>query len=357
MAQFDTRTAHRAGLRLFSSLTLLLSLLSSLAAAEAPDRFAEQLAPVREKAAQMPRLYSLLVQYQGELVVEDYFNDRDRDDIANIKSASKSILSALVGAAIDRGHLKGVEQTLGDFFPQRLAGEENAVKRTITIEDLLTMRSGLETTSRYNYGRWVLSDNWVDFVLNQPLQQSPGKAMDYSTGNTHLLSAILVKATGTSTLEFAREVLARPLGFHLADWPTDPQGIHFGGNDMEMTPRQMLRVGEMYLNDGVYEGRRVLPAQWVERSLTPHTLSPRHNGERAYGYGWWLSNLAGYPAAFAWGYGGQFIVLVEDLDLVIVTTSSSYPGEGRRQHTRAIYNLVEHELIARIGQLHEQAQE
>ncbi|MDC0598278.1 beta-lactamase family protein [Gammaproteobacteria bacterium] len=301
------------------------------------------------RASQMPRLHSLLVSHQGELVVEQYFNGRDEDDIANVKSASKSIISALIGAAIDRGYLNGVDQTIGEFFPNELSGESNTAKREIKIEDLLTMQSGLETTSNRNYGRWVLSNNWIDFTLNQPLENTPGTVMQYSTGSTHLLSAIITKATGKSTLEFAREVLGQPLGFYLGAWPTDPQGIFFGGNDMEFTPKQMLRIGELYLNRGAYNGRQVLPAEWISATFVDRTISPRDEGRRTYGYGWWIRDMAGYRTTYAWGYGGQFILIVDELDLIIVTTSSSNPGSDRRRHTRGIYDLVEYDIIAPLA--------
>jgi CubicO group peptidase (beta-lactamase class C family) len=210
------------------------------------------------------------------------------------------------------------------------------------------MQSGLRTTSNRYYGAWVLSPDWIEFALSQPLEERPGGRMRYSTGNTHLLSAILTQTTGESTLDFARKALGAPLGFRLAAWPTDPQGIYFGGNDMELTPRQMLVFGELYLHGGRAGGRQVIPAKWVEASLQPRTESPREGG-RYYGYGWWIRTMAGVQTPYAWGYGGQFIVLVPALDAVIVTTSSSTPGDDRRAHTRRLYDLIEHDVIAPLG--------
>jgi CubicO group peptidase (beta-lactamase class C family) len=173
--------------------------------------------------------------------------------------------------------------------------------------------------------------------------------MEYSTGNTHLLSAILTKATGQSTLEFAREVLAKPLGFDLPPWPQDPQGIYFGGNDMEMTPRQMLAFGELYLNEGRANGAQIVPRDWVEDSLAQRAQSRRERN-RYYGYGWWIREMAGHETRYAWGFGGQFIVLVPTLNLIVVTTSSSNPGPGRRAHTQRMYDLVEHEVIETVSE-------
>jgi CubicO group peptidase (beta-lactamase class C family) len=159
-------------------------------------------------AAEMPRLHSLIVSWRGQVLVERYFNGARASRPANIKSASKSIISALVGIAIDGKMLTGVTQPIGPFFPE-LSSPSDAAKRGIELEDLLTMRAGLESTSNRNYGAWVQSRNWVRFVLSRDLLERPGVQMEYSTGSTHLLSAILTKATGMSTWQFAQDT-ARP---------------------------------------------------------------------------------------------------------------------------------------------------
>ena len=303
-----------------------------------------------ERAAMLPRLHSLLVSWQGDLVLERYFNGTRPTRPANIKSASKSLISALVGIAIDRGLIESVEQPIATFFPNALQNEEAAPKREITIADLLTMRSGLESTSNRNYGAWVQSRNWVEYALNRRLARPPGAIMEYSTGNTHLLSAILTKVSGKSTWQFAQDELAEPLGFQLARWPRDPQGIYFGGNDMEMTPRQMISFGELYLNGGRANGQQVIPAAWVAASLTPRTRS-RRDSRRFYGYCWWSRELGGQQTFYAWGYGGQFIFLVPKLDLVVVTTSSIATDRSRSNHNRMVYDLVERFIIGAVAPL------
>jgi CubicO group peptidase (beta-lactamase class C family) len=206
------------------------------------------------------------------------------------------------------------------------------------------MQAGLETTSNRNYGAWVQSGNWVKFALHQPFVGVPGEHMEYSTGNTHLLSAILTKVTGRDTLAFARAALAEPLGFRLPPWPRDPQGIYFGGNDMELTPRQMLAFGELYANGGKVGGKQIVPAEWVDASLQRRAESPREEG-RYYGYGWWIREMAGFETPYAWGFGGQLIVLVPELRLVVVTTSSANPGPDRRPHTLRMYDFVEFDVL------------
>lgn len=291
----------------------------------------------------LPRLHSLLVSWQGELLVEKYFHGARAGRAANIKSVSKTVLSALVGIAIERGLIEDITSPIGPFFPDLLQGDGDQAKQEITIEDLLTMRSGLESTSNRNYGAWVRSANWVRFVLSRRLLSPPGLQMTYSTGNTHLLSAILTQASGGSTWEFARQALAGPLGITLAPWPQDPQGIYFGGNDMLMTPRQMLSFGEMYLHRGRVNGEQIVPKAWVEASFVPRTRSRISN--KLYGYGWWIRELAGRRIYFAWGFGGQFIFVVPELEMVAVTTSSDAPGRERRGHRDAVYDLVESQVI------------
>ena len=298
--------------------------------------------------AEFRRLHSLLVSWRGELVLERYYNGRKPSSLANIKSASKSVISALVGIAIDQGRIRSTKEPISAFFPDLLTGDKNRPKAGITIENLLTMQAGLETTSNRNYGAWVLSGNWVRHALNKPLLNAPGTRMEYSTGNSHLLSAILTKATGKSTWQFAQETLGKPMGFSLTQWPRDPQGIYFGGNDMLMTPRQMLAFGEMYLRHGRSGERQVVPSHWVEASFLPRAQSMRER-ERQYGYGWWIRELGGYRTYYAWGYGGQFIFVVPDLELVVVTTSSSEVSNDRRTHVRTIYDLVENYVIRRIA--------
>ena len=295
-------------------------------------------------AEQLPRLHSLLISHGDELVFEEYYNGRDPRRPANMKSASKSVISALVGIAIDRGIIESVDVKVADYFPELLAAEDEPGKQQITIENLLTMQSGLETTSNRNYGKWVLSDNWVEFALNQPLVATPGTRMLYSTGSTHLLSAIITRASGMSAKQFAQENLSEPLGFSMSYWSQDPQGIYFGGNDMEMTPRQMLAFGRLYLNDGVFDDKQVISKSWVQDSHQPRARSPRGQG-RFYGYGWWLRDLAGMQVPVAWGYGGQLIFVVEELDLVIVATSESTPGPARRGHLGSLYDLVEEHVL------------
>ena len=341
-----------------------VSLLAAVAAAcvlTSGGAAAVSVETINSAARTLPRLYSLLVSRHGELIFERYYNRTQASRPANIKSASKSVISALVGIAIGRGMIRDVRTPIVTFFPE-LARDREAAKGQITVEDLLEMRSGLECTSNRNYGAWVTSRNWVQYALERPMFAPPGKMMEYSTGNTHLLSAILTKASGRSTWEFANDVLARPLGFSLPPWPRDPQGIYFGGNDMLMTPRQMVAFGELYLKSGRANGRQIVPERWVarscegrarefrpgERRLLP-TAAPDPMRDRRYGYGWWVYEIDGHPTCFAWGYGGQYVFVVPDQDLVVVTTASPDVSEERRGHRQLVFDILSRFVIAPIA--------
>jgi CubicO group peptidase (beta-lactamase class C family) len=172
--------------------------------------------------------------------------------------------------------------------------------------------------------------------------------MDYNTGNAHLLSAILTKVTSSDTWSFAQKTLATPLGITIPKWPQDPQGIYFGGNDMLLTPRQMLKFGELYLHHGREAGRQIVPASWVEASFVPRTQSQRSG--KLYGYGWWIAEMAGQQTAFAWGFGGQYIFVVPSLDAVVVTTASEVPGDNRREFRLDLFDMIEEQVIGAMAQ-------
>jgi CubicO group peptidase (beta-lactamase class C family) len=311
-------------------------------------------------ARSLPRLYSLVVSRDGSVLFERYYNGARADRATNIKSASKSVISTLVGIAIRQGAIPGVDTPIETYFPE-VARDPDPRKRSITVGHLLAMRSGLDGTSGRDYGPWVTSRDWVRHALARPMLEPPGEEMEYSTGNSHLLSAILTKTTGRSTLQFANEVLGRPLGFRLAPWTRDPQGIFFGGNEMAMTSRQLLALGELYLNDGSVAGTQVVPAAWVRQSCAGRSRNRRPGGaaggsgwldpmrDRQYGYGWWVHELGGFDACFAWGYGGQYVFVVRDLDLVIVTTSSPDVSEERHGHRQALFDILERLVIAPLA--------
>jgi CubicO group peptidase (beta-lactamase class C family) len=289
-------------------------------------------------AASLQQMHSLLISHQGRLALEYYAQGQSPARLANIKSASKSIISTLVGIAIEQNLIPGLHEPIVRWFPE-LRKDPDPRKQAITIENLLTMRSGLASTSGGDYGPWVTSRNWVRYALDRPMVSDPGTSMEYSTGTSHILSAILTRATKRTTRQYASEVLGKPLGFVFANWTRDPQGIYFGGNEMAMTPRQMVAYGELYLNRGRAGSRQVVSADWVARSCVPVTRS-RYDRTREYGTGWWIQDVGGHGACFAWGYGGQYIMVFRELDLVVVVTSDPNVSDERHGYRRRLFDLI-----------------
>lgn len=299
-----------------------------------------------ERAGRIRPLTSLLISQDGELLGERYFHGFSRSRVFNVKSVSKTVLSALVGIAIREGHLEGTDQPVAELLPEYFSRVEDPRKRRITVGDLLSMQAGLRTTSFGNYGAWVASSDWVRAAIRKPVVCPPGRCWEYSTGNYHLLSAVLTRATGMSTRAFARRKLLGPLGIPARPWDRGPEGYYLGGNNMAFTPPELLRFGEMYLAGGRWQGRQVVSPEWIRRSWRPRVVSPR-NGN-GYGLGWWSRRVAGERVHFAWGYGGQYLFVVPRLDLAVVATADPRLERGRRDADRAIFGLLRTGIIPAI---------
>jgi CubicO group peptidase (beta-lactamase class C family) len=321
-------------------LIVLVALLLTAGIAHAQDTAA--LASAYREVARLPLLTSLLVAHNGRLVRERYFHGLRAGQAVNIKSASKSILSALVGIAVAEGKF-GEQSRMADLLPSEFRDINDPAKRALTVRQFLTMQAGLEGTSFDNYSQWVNSRNWVRYVLQQPFACAPDECMVYSTGNSHLLSVLLTKRTGMSTRTYAQRKLFTPLGMQLRGWARDPQGYDFGGNEMFFTPRDMVKFGELYRNNGKYKGRQIIPEDWIRKSWGEYATSP-WNGHR-YGYHWWTRESNGMKVHFAWGYGGQFIFVIPARQLVVVTTSSLNRGRDGR-HLRAVHDLADRIIAA-----------
>jgi CubicO group peptidase (beta-lactamase class C family) len=324
----------------------IFAIVAALAAAGAANTLGAQspapLSDIYRDAVRLPLLTSLLVSHNGTLVREQYFRGLKPGQAINIKSASKSILSALVGIAIAEGEF--TEQSrVSDLLPDYFRDINDPAKRALTVRNLLSMQTGLRGTSFDNYGEWVGSRNWVRYALQQPFECAPNTCMTYSTGNSHILSVILTKQTGMSTRAYAQRKLFAPLGMQLRGWARDPQGYDFGGNEMFFTPRDMLKFGELYRRRGRHNNRQLVPAAWIDRAWGEYTISP-FNGHR-YGYHWWTREHEGVKVHFAWGYGGQFIYVIPARQLVIVATSSLNRGRDGR-HLRSVHDLVDRIIAA-----------
>lgn len=292
-------------------------------------------------ASGLSQLRTVIVAHDGEVLAERTYAGPPPDVPVNIKSASKTVLSALVGIAVGEGALS-LDRTLGELIPDRVPEDADPRASSITVRDLLTMRAGLRSTSGRGYGPWVVSDDWVAYALSAPMTADPGARMTYSTGSSHLLGVVLAAATGDSLLTLAREGLGEPLGIEVPPWTRDPQGAFMGGNEMALSPQALLAFGEAYRRGGVHDGARVLPKDWVAESWTPRGRS-RWSGA-AYGYGWWLGRAGGHRLAYAWGYGGQMVYVAPTLGLTAVMTSDPN-ARGVSGHVQALHGLVADYLV------------
>jgi CubicO group peptidase (beta-lactamase class C family) len=238
----------------------------------------------------------------------------------NVYSCTKSVVSILIGIAIDKGYIEGVDQLVLSFFPEKSIANMDARKETMTLEHLLTMSAGLNCRDSYLY-RWdglqqmMSSPNWVQFMLDLPMAEEPGSHFEYCNGASFLLSAILQEATGVNAWQFAKDHLFRPLGITDVQWPSNPQGISIGYSDLELRPEDMAKIGYLYLNDGVWDGEQIVSSAWVQASTHKYISATLQEG---YGYQWWVDVSGIYMAL---GYSGQYITVVPEEDLVVVFVS------------------------------------
>ncbi len=290
---------------------------------------AERLAAAISDIGRMRGVQGFLLARRGYLVEEHYWRGGARDKPHNLKSASKSIISALVGIAISKGYFR-LDQPIAELLPQ--AGLlEDPLKKGITVYQLLTMTSGLESTSYAAYNDWVRNPDWITAALQQPLAAPPGSEYRYSTGNTHMLSAILAASTGKPTREFAEQELFKPMGVEVAGWQKDPNGIHLGGNNFSLLPRDAARFAQLYLDAGRWRNRQLVPKSWVAASTAPTDNGP-HETYGNYGFLWWTQPPEDGSFA-AVGYGGQYIVVSPRHESVVVVLSNAV-SKGDRWEAR-----------------------
>ena len=262
----------------------------------------------------------------GYIVTDAYFEPFTQGSVHDTASVTKSFTATLVGIAIDEAYIESVQQPVMDFFPERTVANVDANKEAMTVEDLLTMRSGFECINQpteVTLFQMMESPDWVQFTLDLPMAEEPGTRFVYCSSNVHLLSTIIRETTGMNALSFAQEHLFEPLGIFDVGWPSDPHGNNHGWGDLRMTPHDMAKLGHLYLHEGEWGGQQVLSPVWV----TAATSVPEDASVVDYGYLWWL--VPEYPDVYyANGRGGQRIFVLPDQDMVVVTTG----GGGRDQY-------------------------
>jgi CubicO group peptidase (beta-lactamase class C family) len=295
---------------------------------------------------------SISIYRNGYLVADYYFNPLYPKNTKHvIHSVTKSIMSALIGIAIDQGYIENVDVPYVNFFPEKQDSIKDEKMKEITLQDLLSMETGIRSRDFALY-QWEgifemqKSDDWVAYVMGLPVDVGPGERFDYSNMSSFLLSAIIEETTGMDTLDFVRKNLFGPLGIEDVQWEWSPQGYAIGYARMWLKPEDMAKFGLLYLHKGEWDGEQVIPAAWVEESVTPHAFPKNYvkildaNGEEdqklttfnwrktniiqsfsdGYGYQWWLDKDGSYSAV---GVGGQHIMVVPEGNLVVVVTNAS----------------------------------
>ncbi|MGD8319299.1 MAG: serine hydrolase [Gemmatimonadota bacterium] len=302
-----------------------------------------------QTAAAIPGMRSLLIARHGELVSESYFNGVTKDSIQDVRSVTKSFTSALVGIALREGLLQSTEQTVGELLGG-IAPDMSPEWSAVTLDDLLTMRAGHdwhEIPGPSEFNEWVLSPNQVEYVLAKEIVSQPGTRFNYSDGSAHLVAVALAEAAGMPLPDFAGTYLFAPMGIAPRVWLADQQGYAYGGVALYLTGRDMLALGQLYLDGGLHDGVQVVPADWVARSTASQT-STRDAVPYGtdYGYYWWSGSAHGHDYYFANGYGGQFIVVVPDLDLVVTAACTWWSTGGHAsEYWYRVITVIMEEII------------
>ncbi len=305
------------------------------------DKVAEALLTIREKNIQV---HSLLIIRNGYKVLDATFYPYDGKAVHDIASDTKSVMTTLIGIAADQGKVD-LDDTMLSFFPNYTIANPEARKNDITVRHLASMSSGLDCTAEADektLKEMRTSPDYVQFVLDRQSIYAPGEQFIYCSPAIHLLSPILQRVTGQSALEFARLNLFEPLGIHDFMWEKDPQGYYDGWGDLSLFPEDMAKIGFLFLHKGQWDGKQVVSRQWVEDATTVKVDTPDGNG---YGYGWWI-DPAVESAYRADGRGGQYIIVLPEWNMVVVTTGGGFLMDDIAPYLIASFGNLEKPLAA-----------
>jgi CubicO group peptidase (beta-lactamase class C family) len=264
-------------------------------------------------------IYSAIITKDNKPVFREFYNGKTEKDLFNIQSETKSIIAILTGIAIDKGFIKSVDQPISDFFPQIL-NDKNDKKKEITIRHLLNQTSGLKDFEYPRIEKWLADPNPSNLILSQPLVSEPGSTYQYNTAGTHLLSVILSKVTQMETAIFADENLFKPLNIENYKWEKLNDGYHDGGGlSLWMKADDLVKIGQLLLSEGQYHNTQIVSKQWVSELFRKENKLKAHWGIRnsLHGFCWYSAKYKGLNLNYAMGYGGQFIIIIPNLNSVI----------------------------------------
>jgi CubicO group peptidase (beta-lactamase class C family) len=278
-----------------------------------------------------PAVTGVCVVRHGQVAFEHYRNGHAATTPVNIRSVTKSVTSTLVGIALHRGDLPGVDLTIGELMPERIPASADPATAAITLRSFLTMTSGLWWDGHDDWPMLLASDDWVANTLSQPIVAPQGELFVYNTGGSHLIGVALATAIRRDLESYAAEVLFEPLGISPAGWMRSPQDEVNGGSGLEILPLDMARLGQLMLQAGSWEGESLLGEDYAISATTRQSDGEAVTGGSigvAYGFQWWVTNDTGYEAFFALGFGGQYVYVVPELDLVVVVAAGFGEGES-----------------------------
>lgn len=294
------------------------------------------------------KILSCLILKDNSIIFEHYKNKKVSSNVQTINSCTKSVISALVGIALDKGLIESINTPITEFFGDIINRETDSRKRNITIEHLLNMTIG---TDWPEFGEWncfapmVYSNDMIKFILQRPIDTDPGQKMNYNSGCSHLLSAIIQKVSGISAHDFAKEYLFKPIGISKSVWH-ERQGTSLGSDGLRITAEDMVKFGQLFLNKGNFNGKQVISEQWIKESTIPRHITYMNIGH--YEHHWWASshkrNDREISYYFALGYGGQYIIVVPDFNMVVTFTSRMYNNSLRPIHYFKNYILESIEM-------------
>lgn len=295
-----------------------------------------------------PSATSIIIVRHGYMVLEEYFNGRDKNKSLQIYSITKTVMGALTGICIREGYIDNVDRRIMDYFPEYFKDLTDPRKKDITLKHALTHSTGITDSRPENSGDWVKS------TLEQNLAAAPGEKFNYSNTVPDLFSAIIKRKSGLDTKIFAEKYLFMPLGISLTKWDTLPDGNYQGASGLYLTPRDMAKIGYLYLNDGVWENKRILPEGWVRKSTEPNIKVDN----KAYGYYFWVrpaeNNKIGGKCRdlftyYAYGHRGQYIGVIPEIDTVVVfTTDENDTSRDNFYIMELIQDYIEKYLIPSI---------
>lgn len=296
-------------------------------------------------------IFSTLVSKNGEVILEEYYNGKTKDSLCDVQSLTKGLISILVGIAIDKGYIKSVDEPIRKYFPHEFNNLTDKTKSTITIKHLLNQTSGLSWQGYLEHKEWLNSEDPISFVLTKNLENTPGEKYNYNSGATHLLSVIISKATEMSTLDFATKLLFDDLQITSIDWQKRNKGYYDGsGLGLKMKPMDLMKLGQLLEKNGNWKGRQLVSKEWVQKLFNESQKSSTEWGLRnsKHGFCWYQSEFKGDKIDYAMGYGGQFIILIPNKELIIVATHNHDTPNGIEQQIKFL-NAKLPRLIEKYG--------